>query len=104
MQPPKPEDLMVQVEEDIADLIDGFLANQRRILIDLRRPGILNEEIRKAVHSMKGVGGMYGFHWISRFGAQLEKIAVSSPEEIPAMLQMLGDYLESVTFKVIPSE
>jgi hypothetical protein len=104
IQPPQPEDLTVHVEEDIADLVDGFLANQRKVLADLQRPGILNDDVRKGGHSMKGVGGMYGFHWISRFGAHLEKIAVSNPEEIPAMLQMLGDYLESVTFKVIPSE
>ena len=99
MQPPQPEDLIVQVEEDIADLVDGFLANQRRLVKDLSRPGITQEEVRKAGHSMKGVGGMYGFHWISRFGAHLERVAMANPEEIPAMLKMLGDYLEVVTFK-----
>jgi hypothetical protein len=99
MQPPQPEDMSVHVDEDIADLIDGFLSNQRKVLTELSNPEVTPTQVRKAGHSMKGVGGMYGFHWISRFGAHLERIAESNPEQIPAMLQMLGDYLSKVTYR-----
>jgi len=68
----QPNDLMVVVEEDILDIVPLFLDNQRKALEKLLSNPNDPVQLRKAGHSMKGVGGMYGFDWISRFGAALE--------------------------------
>jgi len=93
-------DLQVEVEEDILDIVPSFLENQRRELSTLQQVTPLGDftRIRRIGHSMKGVGGMYGFDWISRFGARLEHAAEHQRDQIPAMLELLARYLGSVKY------
>jgi HPt (histidine-containing phosphotransfer) domain-containing protein len=94
----QPNDLIVVVDEDIIDIVPLFLDNQRKALEKMQEDMADRTLLRRAGHSMKGVGGMYGFDWISRFGAVLEGAAERHPEQIPELLEQLGWYLGEVRF------
>lgn len=103
--PPAEADLQVQVDEDIIDIVPSFLENQRNELKNLYRatPAGDFHLIRRIGHSMKGVGGMYGFDWISRFGARLEYAAEHQRDQIPELLELLGAYLCNVRYTPAPT-
>jgi signal transduction histidine kinase/CheY-like chemotaxis protein/ABC-type nitrate/sulfonate/bicarbonate transport system substrate-binding protein len=70
---------VVQVDEDIVDLVPGFIDNR---LDDLRRIGELlsvqsYEEIRRIGHNWKGAGRGYGFELLSTLGEELEAAATN---------------------------
>lgn len=94
----QPNDLIVIVDEDIIDIVPMFLENQRKALEKMHKDVGDRTLLRRAGHSMKGVGGMYGFDWISRFGAELEGAADERPEQIPELLALLAWYLDEVRF------
>ena len=99
----QPNDLTVVVDEDILDIVPIFLDNQRKALEKMLEHVADGSHLRKAGDSMKGVGGMYGFDWISRFGAELEGAVERNPEQIPEMLEQLGWYLDEVRFTAEPA-
>ncbi len=89
-------EIVVTVDEDLEELIPGFLLNRRNDVI------IINEALTKGDyetlritgHSMKGSGGGYGFEAISRIGADIEKAAKESrDEDIRPLVKELEDYL-----------
>ncbi len=96
----QPNDLIVVVDEDILDIVPLFLDNQRKALEKMQQDLADRTQLRRAGHSMKGVGGMYGFDWISRFGAELEGAVEQHPEQIPELLEQLRWYLGEVRFIV----
>lgn len=68
------EPLRVVVDEDIADLIPGYLERRQDDLValaDALASGDF-ESIRILGHSMKGSGGGYGFDGITDIGGALE--------------------------------
>ncbi len=91
--------ICVEVDEDIRDLVDGFLENRHR---DVRR---LSESIeagdfetvRVLGHNMKGVGRNYGFDQISEIGAALEQAGKSlARAEAVKRTRELEDFLDRV--------
>ena len=90
------ESIVVKVDADLADLIPGFLENRHK---DAARLAELLEradfaEIRRIGHSMKGVGGGYGFDEITFIGAEIEKAAGAEDADVIAReCARLGDYL-----------
>jgi HPt (histidine-containing phosphotransfer) domain-containing protein len=67
-------DIVVVVDEDLADIVPRFLDNRRRD-VDLLRGAVADgdfEAVREIGHAMKGAGGGYGFDHISELGRNLE--------------------------------
>ena len=68
------EKIIVQVDEDLEDLIPGFLENRKQDVENLRQEleqkNFVN--VTSIGHSIKGVGGGYGFDLMSELGAKIE--------------------------------
>ena len=99
MEEQRPGKIIVQVDQDLADLIPGYLANRRKDIT------AINEALKKKDmdtiriigHSMKGSGGGYGFETITDIGRIMEKAAKENcTEDIFLQLTRLEDYLHQL--------
>lgn len=91
--------ITVLVEEELRDLIPGYLAHRRQdgSMIREALPKGDFETIRSLGHKMKGSGGGYGFERITDIGRALEEAAkAENREEIARQAAALTDYLERV--------
>ncbi|RMG04743.1 MAG: Hpt domain-containing protein [Nitrospirae bacterium] len=93
------EKIVVVIDEDLEDIVPGFLENRKADIEEIGR--LLEksdfESIRILGHSMKGSGGGYGFDRITEIGAAIEEAAKrSDAEEIKRQTAELQDYLERV--------
>lgn len=96
------EPITVMVDQDLEDLIPGFMENRLKDLQELR--DALAEQdfavISAVGHRMKGTGGGFGFEGISTLGSELEDAAGSEDTTaLAAVLDRLADYLERVEVK-----
>lgn len=66
--------LTVHVDIDLEELIPGFLANRQKDIAALRAAVASGDmaEITRLGHSLKGVGGGYGFDFITEMGKKIE--------------------------------
>lgn len=89
----------ISIDPDLEPLIPGFLDNRRKDIETLTTA--LNAgafaTIQSTGHSLKGVGGGYGFARISAIGAELEDAAKSQDAgAIQTQINMLRDYLDNI--------
>ena len=94
--------IVVIVDVDLEDLIPGFLENRTKELAILRTAlGDANyQSIQSIGHSMKGVGGGYGFDGITELGRDLESAAKSQDRDrIEALVGKYADYLDRIEVK-----
>ncbi len=89
----------IKIDPDLKELVPGFLDNRRKDVDKLK--GCLAEgafeEIRLIGHSMKGVGGGYGFDAITEFGAEIERAAMREDEAmVRSYTERLDDFLRRV--------
>ena len=93
------DNIVVSVDPDLESLIPDFLQSIRDQiphLSELLRAGNY-ADIQKIGHSLKGVGGGYGFQRITDLGAQIELAARSRQNDgIELGIADLKDYLERV--------
>ena len=93
---PNGEKIIVRVDPDLEDLIPGFVENRQKDLQTVAEALTQNDyaAIAKIGHTMKGVGGGYGFDAITDIGRSVEQAAKDkSPAKIKASLDALSDYL-----------
>lgn len=93
------EQIVVKVDPDLEELIPGFLENRAKDLAKLQ--GALDRNDLPAIqsigHSLKGVGGGYGFMRLSEIGAEMERAArANNPAPLPDLINGLADYLSRV--------
>jgi HPt (histidine-containing phosphotransfer) domain-containing protein len=93
------EKIVVTVDPDLEDLIPGFLDNRRKDVATLR--GALERgdcpAMQSTGHSLKGVGGGYGFTGLSAIGADIENAAkAGNTGALAGHIDRLADYLERV--------
>lgn len=93
------EKIVIEIDPDLEDLIPGFLENRARDVETLG--GLLAAQdlaaIQRIGHSLKGVGGGYGFDGITDIGAAIEKAAESGDAAALApQIEQLADYLSRV--------
>ncbi len=98
--PQNPADkIIVEVDVDLEDLVPGFLKRRQedlQALKDALDAGDF-EQILKLAHTLKGVGGGYGFDSISTISQQIHEAAgKQATDEIRAKLAELDDYLARV--------
>jgi len=93
------EKIIVHVDPDLEDLIPGFLEN-RNLDVEKLRTELSNNDfqnISSIGHSIKGVGGGYGFELMSELGANIETAAKeNNSETIQENIDRLDDYLKRV--------
>ena len=93
------EKIIVHVDEEIEDLIPGFLENRRKDLIALKEALAKgdHESISRLGHKMKGTGGGYGFDLITDLGQSIEEAAKEkNNDEIQKRIHELFHFLENV--------
>ena len=93
------EKIVVKVDPDLEELIPGFLENRGKDLTKLRAAmdRIDLPAIQSIGHSLKGVGGGYGFMRLSDIGAEMEVAAkAGNAAPLPELINALADYLSRV--------
>ena len=93
------EKILVKVDPDLEDLIPGFLSNRTNDLSPLREALTSGnfQSIQSIGHSLKGVGGGYGFTGMSEIGAAIESAAKQQQqEELKQLIEQYGSYLDAV--------
>ena len=91
--------IIIIVDSDLEDLIPGFLDNRQRDITTIFDALGRNDydSIAKAGHTMKGVGGGYGFDAITDYGGAIEQAAKQKdPVNIKHCLNELSNYLERI--------
>ncbi len=94
-----PEKIVVSIDKDLEELIPGFLNNRRKD-VNLLNEALANNKLdtlKSIGHSLKGVGGGYGFHQLSAIGEAIEKKAKAGETDgIPELISGMADYLDRV--------
>jgi len=98
-QESRDEKIVVVVDEDLRELIPGYLENRRNDIVEiaaaLERGDF--ETIRSLGHKMKGSGGGYGFDRITEIGETFEDAAKrSQTQKIRDQIHRLQAYLDNV--------
>lgn len=101
------EKIIVEVDEDIADLIPDYLDNQRvkvkRLEEFLSRKDY--NEIAQFAHRIRGSGASYGFEFLTEVGAVIEDAAENSDVKIiRESIEKLTVFLERVEVKFVSEE
>ena len=94
-----PEKNIVKVDQDLEDLIPGFLKNRFKDIDDIHKALEVRdyEKIRIIGHSMKGAGGGYGFDYVTELGKAIEAAAKENQaDSITKNVKLLSQYIESV--------
>ena len=93
------EKIIVHVENDLADLIPGYLANREKDITAIQN-ALANkdwESVRILGHSMKGSGGGYGFETITDIGMLMEMAAKEGcDKDIGLQVKRLEEYLRQI--------
>lgn len=98
------EKIIVQVDEDLEDLIPGFLENRNQDVNKLRAELDQNNfvNVTSIGHSIKGVGGGYGFDLMSELGAKIESAGKENNiEAIRENIEQLDHYLKCVEIEYV---
>lgn len=91
--------IVVTIDSDLEELIPGFLENRANDLKSLKDALVEEnyQSIQSIGHSLKGVGGGYGFTGMSEIGAAIEAAAKEQGlEELKGLIESLGEYLDAV--------
>ena len=91
--------ITVRIDPDFKEIVPGFLEHRRgdikKILDALERNDF--EGIRVIGHTLKGVGGGYGFDAVSDSGRLIEAAAIDhNPEDIRRCIEELSSYIDNV--------
>ena len=100
MRDPRLE-LDVVVDEDLLDLVPEFVANRRAELATLTAAVAAGRwpQVRQIGHRWKGLGGMYGFGWLTHAGTVLELRAQEATPEVREVLEAAEIYLAHVVWR-----
>lgn len=92
----------VTIDSDLAELIPGFMENRRQDIENLKSASENRdfETLRSIGHSLKGVGGGYGFMLITELGAAIESAAREQDLDTTNKCIMdLSEYLQKVDIR-----
>lgn len=96
------EKIVINIDPDLEELIPGFLENRTRDVSNLQNAAGNKDfdTLRSVGHSLKGVGGGYGFARITELGAAIETAAKSGDlNAINQHIAELAEYLQRVEIK-----
>lgn len=87
----------VEVDEDLLDLVPGYLQNQRNSQPELRAAVARGDldALHRAGHRLNGSALMYGFGELGELGEAMEHGRL---EEMEALLGRIDQYLDTVRY------
>jgi len=98
------EKIVIEVDQDLKDLIPGFLKNVQNN-ISIIRDSVASgdfEKVKVLGHNMKGSGGGYGFDEITSIGLSIEQAAREGNGSVILLkLSELETYLTSIEIKYV---
>ncbi|OGW17827.1 MAG: hypothetical protein A3K09_01245 [Nitrospinae bacterium RIFCSPLOWO2_12_FULL_47_7] len=95
----KEQRIVVRIDPDLEELIPQYLKNRQGDIQKMLSALEINDYSAIGVigHTMKGSGGGYGFHPISRIGGEIELSAdAKSADQIRELAEQLADYLNRI--------
>ena len=101
-----PDRVIVEVDEDLSDLIPGFLTHKRGEVATIFDAVTRRDyaAISSLAHRIKGEGGSYGFDSMTEMGRSLENAAAMRDDgAVTALARQLLSYLEHVEVVFQPS-
>ncbi|MGD0119978.1 MAG: Hpt domain-containing protein [Candidatus Binatus sp.] len=101
-----PDRVIVEVDEDLSDLIPGFLTNKRADIDTIFEAVTRRDyaEIARIAHRIKGEGGSYGFDAMTETGRSLEHAAALRDDSaVTTLARQLLSYLDRVEIVFQPS-
>jgi CheY-like chemotaxis protein len=96
---PAPAPEAIAVDDDVRDMIPGFLASRREMAAGLADAAARGdrEELRRSAHKLAGSFALYGFHWASDCSRALERDAFS--DDLPRLAERIAklrEHLETI--------
>jgi histidine phosphotransfer protein HptB len=94
-----PDRVIVEVDEDLTDLIPGFMIHKRADIDTIFEAVTRRDyaEIGRIAHRVKGEGGSYGFDTITEIGRSLEHAAATRDDgAVTTLARQLLSYLDHV--------
>ena len=101
-----PDRVIVEVDEDLSDLIPGFLTHKRAEVATIFEAVTRRDyaAISSLAHRIKGDGGSYGFDSMTEMGRSLENAAAMHDDgAVTALARQLLSYLDHVEIVFQPS-
>ena len=92
-------EFIIEIDEDLEDIVPGFLENRKKDLIELQKYLKSNElsEIEKISHKVSGSSGGYGFHELGKIAKDLERLAMENTlEGVEELITRFGNYINNV--------
>ncbi len=102
-----PDRVIVGVDEDLSDLIPGFLTHKRADIMTIFDANARHDyaEIGRIAHRIKGEGGSYGFETMTEMGRLLEHAAAMRDDGAVATLAgQLLNYMDRLKVVFQPSK
>jgi HPt (histidine-containing phosphotransfer) domain-containing protein len=102
-----PDRTIVEVDEDLSDLIPGFLTHKRADIAAIFEAVTQRDyaEISHIAHRIKGEGGSYGFDAMTEIGRSLEQAAATRDDgAVAALARQLLSYLDHLQVVFHPSK
>jgi HPt (histidine-containing phosphotransfer) domain-containing protein len=101
-----PDRVIVEVDEDLSDLIPGFLTHKRDDVAAIFEAVAQRDyaEIGRIAHRIKGEGGSYGFESMTEAGRSLEHAAATRDDgAVTALARGLLNYMDRLEIVFQPS-
>jgi HPt (histidine-containing phosphotransfer) domain-containing protein len=102
-----PDRVIVEVDEDLSDLIPGFLTHKRADIDTIFEAVTRRDyaEIGRIAHRIKGEGGSYGFESITEMARGLEQaVACRDDGAVTTLARQMLNYLDRVEVVFQPSK
>lgn len=102
-----PDRMIVEVDEDLSDLIPGFLTHKRADIDTIMEAVTRRDyaEIGRIAHRIKGEGGSYGFESMTEMARGLEQaVAIRDESAVTTLARQMLSYLDRVEVVYQPSK
>ncbi|OUR97045.1 hypothetical protein A9Q84_11985 [Halobacteriovorax marinus] len=98
------EKFTVTIDEDLKDIVPGFLSNRQKDITALsdffEQKNV--SEIEKIGHKVSGSSGGYGFEELGKIAKNIEQLAMNNDvEAIGPLIQKFREYVENVNIEYV---
>ena len=98
------EPFIVEIDDDLEDIVPGFLENRKNDVVELQAFYEKKDykEIERIGHKVSGSSGGYGFHLLGKIAKDIELNAAEENEEkVSTLISDFIDYIDKVEVKFI---
>ncbi len=102
-----PDRVIVEVDQDLSDLIPGFLTHKRDDIAAIFEAVARRDyaEISRIAHRIKGEGASYGFDSMTEMGRGLEHAAATRDDgAVTTLARQLLNYMDRLEIVFQPSK